>query len=167
MNSEKALLRRHEDNLNVCGMGIIILGAWDVLKVIMRAKELFQIDIDLEVPEDRKSIAIGITIAVVAILILLIALVFLLHIYIGRNAMKNAKGQPYKKGYSVWAVITLVLSALSMAAYVGEFKKIESIDTTIASCIVDLTSIYIFVCLVISTRKIKQLRAEQTEQTQG
>ena len=166
MNSEKALLRRHEDNLNVCGMGVIILGAWDVLKVIMQAfmeaKDIFQFD--LEVTDDEKAVTLLVVIAIVAILILLSALIFLFHIYIGRNAMKNAKGQPYKKGYFVWAVILLVLSVLGMLTYVDEIKETENLETTIASIIVDLTTIYILVNLVISTQKIKQIRAEQTQE---
>ena len=166
MNSEKALLRRHEDNLNVCGMGVIILGAWGVLKVIMQAfmeaKDIFQFD--LEVTDEEKAVTLLAVIAIVAILILLSALIFLFHIYIGRNAMKNAKGQPYKKGYFVWAVILLVLSVLGMLTYVDEIKETENLETTIASIIVDLTTIYILVDLVMSTQKIKQIRAEQTQE---
>ncbi len=166
MNSEKALLRRQEDNLNVCGMGVIILGAWDVLKVIMQAfmeaKDIFQFD--LEVTDEEKAVTLLVVIAIVAILILLSALIFLFHIYIGRNAMKNAKGQPYKKGYFVWAVILLVLSVLGMLTYVDEIKETENLETTIASIIVDLTTIYILVNLVMSTQKIKQIRAEQTQE---
>lgn len=162
MNSDKALLRRHEDNLNVCGMGVIILGAWDVLKVVMQAileaKDAYQFD--LEVPEEEKAIALVVIIAIIAVLILLSGLIFWIHLYIGRNAMKNAKGQPYKKGYFVWAVIILVLSLLGTLLYADEIKEAEAIETTIASIIVDITSIYILVNLVISTRKVKELRAE-------
>ncbi len=166
MNSEKALLRRHEDNLNVCGMGVIILGAWDILKIIMQilleSKDSFQFD--MEVSEDGKVIALLVIIAIVAVLFFLSCVIFLIHVYIGRNAMKNAKGQPYKKGYFVWAVILLVLSLLGTLSYADEIKEAEAIETTIASIIVDLTFIYILANLVISTRKIKQLRAEQTQE---
>ncbi|WP_034444076.1 hypothetical protein [Butyrivibrio sp. AE2032] len=166
MNSEKALLRRHEDNLNVCGMGIIILGAWDVLKVIMQllleSKEMFQFD--LEATEEEKAITLVVLIAIIAIFILLSALIFLFHVYIGRNAMKEAKGQPFKKGYFVWAVILLVLSLLGTLSYADEIKEAEVLSTTIASIIVDLTSIYILATLVISSRKVKALRAELTQE---
>ena len=166
MNSGKALLRRHEDNLNVCGMGVIILGAWDILKVIMQvlleAKDIFKFD--LEVTEEERAIAVGVVIAIVAILILLCILIFLFHVYIGRNAMKNARGLPYKKGYFVWAVILLVLSITGMLFYADEIKEAEAIETVIASIIVDLTSIFILANLVISTRKVTQLRAEQTQE---
>lgn len=166
MNSEKAQLRRYEDNLNVSGMGIIILAAWDVLKVIMQlileAKDGF--DLDLEATDEEKAMAVVVIIAIVAILLLLCGLIFWLHVYIGRNAMKNAKRQPYKKGYFVWAVILLVLSLLGTFSYVDEIKEAEILETAIASIIVDITSIYIMAVLVISTRKVKELREKQTQE---
>ncbi len=36
MESEKVLLRKYEDDLNVSGMGVIILGAWSIVKLIMQ-----------------------------------------------------------------------------------------------------------------------------------
>ena len=78
--------------------------------------------------------------------------------------MKNAKGLPYKKGYFVWAVILLILSPLGTLSYADEIKEAEAVETAIASIIVDLTSIYIFANLVISTRKVKELRAQQIQE---
>lgn len=163
-SSGKALLRRHEDNLNVCGMGVIILGAWDILKVIMQllleAKDMF--NIDLELPEEDKAMTMFVIVFVVAILILLCSLIFLFHVYIGRNAMKDAKGLPCKKGYFIWATILLVVSLLGTTTYLDAIKEAEAVSTAIASIIVDITSIYILANLVISSRKVKKLRTEQT-----
>ncbi len=166
MNSGKALLRRHEDNLNVCGMGVIILGAWDILKFIMQmmleAKDFFKFD--LEEIELDKTMTVFVVVLVVAILILISAIIFLLHLYIGRNAMKDAKRLPYKKGYFAWAVILLVISLLGTLNFADEIREAEELETTIASIIVDLTSTYILASLVISNRKVKKLRAQQTQE---
>ena len=35
MGDDKVKLRRYEDDLNVGGLGVVILGAWSVLKVLM------------------------------------------------------------------------------------------------------------------------------------
>ncbi len=161
MNSEKALLRRHEDNLNVCGMGVIILGAWDVLKVIMQIMMNMKdgiSDMLLDVEEDEKGIAIGVIIAIIVIALLITALIFLIHYYIGINASRAAKGLPYKKGYFRWAIILLTLSVLGMFTYIDEIRDIENIETTIASIIVDLTFIYILGNVVVATLKIKELK---------
>jgi hypothetical protein len=161
MNSGNALLRRYEDNLNVCGMGVIILGAWDVLKVIMQLmmnmKDLVSEMLN-EVDESEQGIALGVIIAIIAVAIVITAVIFLIHYYIGMNASRAAKGLPYKKGYYVWAIILLVVSILGMYTYVEDIKDIENIETTIASIIVDITSIYILISVVVATRKIKELK---------
>ena len=161
MNSNGSLLRRYEDNLNVCGIGVIILGAWDVLKVIMQIlmnmKDVFS-EMLLDVEEDEKGIATGVFIAIIAIAFLITALIFLIHYYIGMNASRAAKGLPYKKGYYAWAVILLALSILGMFTYFDDIKNIENIETTIASIIVDMTSIYILWNVVVATQKIKALK---------
>ena len=166
MKNSKPLLRKYEDNLYVCGMGVIILGAWDVLKLIMQvildAKDLFNITADVK--EDERGLALGIIIAAVVIVFLLSILIFLVHVYIGRNAMKAAKDQPYKKGYFVWAIIILILSVLAMYFYVDDFMEMKHIKTTIASIIVDITSIYILAVVVVTTVKIKKLKATQTQE---
>ncbi len=165
MGNDKAKLRRYEDDLNVGGLGIIILGAWDVLKVVMQAIMTTKDNIELEeFAENERAIAVAVIIAVIAVLLLIVLLIFRIHIYIGLNASKAARGEPYKKGYYKGAVILLVLSALSMFAYIGELKDLENIDTTIASIIVDLTSIYILWVVVSSTRKIREYKLSHTQE---
>ena len=166
MKSGKPLLRKYEDNLYVCGMGVIILGAWDILKLIMQvileSKYMFNVTADVKA-EDR-GLAQVIMIAAVVIVLLLSILIFLVHVYIGRNAMKAAKGQPYKKGYFVWAIIILALLVLGMYFYVDDIIEMKHLKTTIASIIVDITSIYILATVVVTTVKIKKLKATQTEE---
>ena len=160
MGDNSILLRKYQDDLNVCGMGVIILGAWDIFKVVMQllldGGELF--NFTLEVEEDEKVMAFVFILVLIVAFLILASLIFLIHFYIGRNASKAAKGLPHKKGYYTWAVILLVLSILSMYGYVDEIKDLENIETTIASIIVDVTSIYILGTVVISTRKIKALK---------
>ncbi|MCR4655466.1 MAG: hypothetical protein K5770_04455 [Lachnospiraceae bacterium] len=165
MDNYKVKLRRYEDDLNVGGLGIIILGAWDVLKVIMHAIMTAKNDIDLkEFADDERAMAIVVIIVIIAVILLMALLIFRIHIYIGMNASKAARGEPYKKGYYKGAVILLVLSVLSMFTYIEELKDLENIDTTIASIIVDLTAIYILWVVVSSTRKIRELKLLHTQE---
>ena len=55
----------------------------------------------------------------------------------------------------------MVLTIVSMAFYIVMFKDLDNIDTTIASVFIDLTTIYIFAGILISTRRIKELKAQQ------
>ena len=167
MNSDSCTLRKYEDNLNVCGIGVVILSAWDVFKSVMqfltKAKDVSGDYFDL-FQEGEKGYAAGFYIAFIAVVLLGIVLIFLLHAYIGINASRAAKRVPYKKGYYVWAIVLLVLSVLSLFDYIDRIGNLEEIETTIASLIIDLTFIYILGTVVISTRKIKTLRNAQTKE---
>ena len=165
METDKVKLRRYEDDLNVGGIGVIILGAWDVLKVIMQLIMEGKNEIDLEsYSGEEHAIAVGVTIAFIAVFLLIVLLVFRIHLYIGMNASKAAKGQPYKKGYYTGAIILLVISVAGMLAYIGNIKDIENIDITIASFLVDLTTIYILGTVISATRKIRKLRSILTQE---
>ena len=167
MSSDGCVLRRYEDNLNVCGIGVVILSAWDVFKAAMqfltKVKDVIG-DYLEQFEEGEKGYALLFFIVFIAIVLLGIGLIFWLHAYIGFNASKAAKRLPYKKGYYVWAIILLVLSVLSLPDYIENLGNLEEIETTVASLIIDLTSIYILGTVVVSTRKIKALRSAQTQE---
>ena len=167
MNSEGCALRRYEDNLNVCGIGVVILSAWDVFKVVMQflTKLRSKAGVFFDQFEDsEKGYALISLIVLTALVLLLIALVFLLHAYIGFNASKAAKRLPYKKGYYVWAVILLVLSVIGLFDYIDRIRNLKEIGTTVASLIIDLIFIYILGTVVVSTRKIRALRSAKTRE---
>lgn len=161
MTSDACKLRRYEDNLNVCGAGIVILGAWDVFKAVVHFLTLTKNmagDYFDQVGEGEKGQVIGFLIVFIAIVLFVIALIFLLHAYIGINASRAAKRLPYKKGYYVWAILLLILSVISLVGYVDTIRNLAEIETTVAALIIDLTYIYILGTVVVSTRRIKALK---------
>ncbi len=162
VNQENAKLRRYEDDLNVCGFGIILLGAWSVLKLNIQllsyAKEILKLEKFEEY--DRSVFFVSFALAIVLFVVLSL-LVCWPNYYIGRNAMKAAKGQAYKKGYFTWTVILLVLSVLGLIPYKDSIMDLSNIDITIASLLVDLTTIYILGTILVATRKIREIKAEK------
>ena len=165
MGNDTVKLRRYQDDLNVGGLGVVILGAWGVLKVIMYVIIEAKNEINLEeFVDDERTIVVALFIAIIVVALLMALLIFKFHMYIGLNASKAAKGEPYKKGYYKGAIILLVLSVLGMFAYFNERRILENIETTIASFIVDLTTIYILWVVVSSTRKIRALKSLHTTQ---
>ena len=164
MNSDACNLRRYEDNLNVCGVGVVILGAWDVFKAVVQFLTLTKNmagDYFDQVGAEEKGFAVGFLIVFIAIVLFVIALIFLLHAYVGINASRAAKRLPYKKGYYVWAILLLVLSVISLVSYVDTIRHLAEIETTVAALIIDLTYIYILGTVIVSTRRIKALKASQ------
>ncbi len=158
MNTEKAELRRYEDDLNVSGTGVIILGAWSIIRVLielfMNTKEYLNFD-----GEDPDSAMMGMVL-VIAIIVVVSFVIMKIHLYIGLNAMRAAKGREHKEGYFVAAIIIAVLSVLSLATYAEDLQDLDKIDTTLASILVDITTIYIFIVVIVSSIRIKKIKGE-------
>ena len=156
---DKAILRKYEDDLNVSGSGVIIMGVWSALKGIIEIFLGSENLIDLS-DSDRMTKIIG-TIIFVLIILAVVAVIICIHYYIGINAIKAARGQEYKKGYLTGAVIMLVLSVLSMLSYKDMFEESKNIETFIASILVDLTTIYVFAAVIRYTYLIRKFKERQ------
>ena len=158
MNSDKALLRKYEDDLNVSGTGVIIMGAWSIVRVLielfMNRKEFLNID-----EEDPQFFMIGMIIVFALVAVIAVG-VMSVHLYIGLNAIRAARGKEYKKGYYAAAIIVTVLSFLSLATYINDLQDLEKIDITLASMLVDITTTYFFLVVIISSVRIKGIKVE-------
>lgn len=158
MNTEKAELRRYEDDLNVSGAGVVVLGVWSIVRVLielfLNTKEYLDFGSD-----DPDSAMMGM-IVVIAIIVIVSFVIMKIHLYIGLNAMRAAKGREHKGGYFVAAIIIAVLSVLSLSTYVEDLQKLDRLDTTLASMLVDITTIYIFIVVILSSIKIRKLKGE-------
>ena len=157
--SDKELLRKYEDDLNVSGTGVIIMGAWGIVRVLMEiflgAKDQLKLE-----EEDPVIIMAGMAV-VFAIVVLIAVIVMKVHLYIGLNAMRAAKGRKYKKGYFAATVIILILSVAGMTSYREKLQDLNNIDTTVAAILVDLTTIYILGVIIRSSLKIKELKGKE------
>ena len=155
-DNSKVRLRRYEDDLYVSGTGIIIMGAWGVVKLLLGVflgedRDLF-FEADSELGQ---TAAIILTVLMVGILS---ALIILLHVHIGLNAVRAARGKEYKKSYLIWNALLLLLNIVSFIGYYDMFDDMENIDSTIASILVDLTSVYVCLIVIISANRIKKIK---------
>ena len=159
MGSEKAKLRRYEDDLNVSGTGALIMGVWMLVKTLIQAMmtPIFSLAFEGEDP----ALVPYIRAAAVFVVSSLLLVVVVMHLYIGINAIRDARGREYKKGYRKLSAFLMVLTLLGFASYKNFLSRQETFLMSIASMIVDVTSIYIFAIILRSSGKIKQLRAEQ------
>lgn len=162
MDSEKRNLRRYQDDLNVSGTGAVLMGVWSIVRLFMElfmgTKNKLQFDAD-----DPTEMLIMI-IAVFLVVGVLCYLVMKVHLYIGLNAIRASKEMPYKKGYLNAAFICLLLTIAGLFSYGEELKDIKNIDTTIASMLVDMTTIYIFIAVIVSTLKIKKIKEKEDQE---
>ncbi|MBO4267652.1 MAG: hypothetical protein J5910_10750 [Lachnospiraceae bacterium] len=160
MNSEKTKLRRYENDLYVSGTGVIILGAWSMIKSFMEillSPESYW-DIEAEDPAGRIFLIVFIAICILAFLSILMTM----HIYVGLNAARAARGMKHRKGYVAGAIIMLVVTLLSFSAYTDNDPN--DLDTTIASFFVDLTTLYVFGAVILSSFRIRKLKEKQVQE---
>ena len=161
MVSDIVKIRKYRDDLNVCGLSVIVLGVWSVVKAIIELFTEFKNDLTLEADTEAERI-FG-YVLIILLFGVIAALIMWLHLYVGLNAMKAARGQPHKKKYFAACIILCVLTIASLGTYFEDFKDLEKIDTTSAALLVDLTTIYIFIVVIISTYKLRKLGAEQDD----
>ncbi|MBR5407705.1 MAG: hypothetical protein IK111_08685 [Lachnospiraceae bacterium] len=159
MDNYKVKLRRYEDDLNIGGSGVIVMGMWAALKALM---ELFlgsEKYIDLNEISDDPGLRVLGAVVIFIMVTAILSFIIMLHLYVGLNAIRASKGKKYRRGYLVMAVIMLILTVLSLVAYKDKLKDIKVIDNTLASLLVDITTIYIYVAMIRSAYMIKKLNS--------
>ena len=162
MENDKIKLRRFEDDLNVSGTGVIVMGAWAAVKSIA---EMFlgTDNVFTLIGSDTENRTLIIVIAVVLVLIVL-SVIISLHIHVGINAIRASKGQKYKKSYLAVTAIILILMIISFISYKDIFKDMDNLDTSIASFLVDLTTIYIYAAVIRSSHMIRSIKKKQLQE---
>ncbi len=157
MESDKVKLRRYQDDLYVSGTGSIIMGAWAVLRVIM---EMFlRTDYKTALGIEDRSDWITTVIMMIILVTILGLIIFRIHYYIGINAIRAAKGAPFKRGYITATVIMMVVMMLSLVSYKSLLDDPEyGITSVVVMVLVDLTTIYIFAIILRSNNLINKLK---------
>ncbi len=164
MDKGNAVLRRYEDDLYISGTGVIVMGIWSIIKTVMGIFLEADSPIFAEIDDEfGKTMTIVIT---VLLLVIISALILKLHLYVGLNAMRASQGKTHKRGYLAVSVIMLMLTLVSVAAYKEKISDIGNIDTVIASMLVDLTTAYIFVLLIVSAYRIRKYKTEHMRSEQ-
>ncbi len=159
MDEERnALLRRYRNNIESSGRAIIIFAAWAVLKFIITAavskdelKEMMNI---AEVDDELVYVVFGI------IFFLFMVISFLVFFYIGRSAIKYARGEKKGKGFMFLAFLIGVSSFFSIPSYILQKWSFENFDTIIASVLVDVTMCFIIYDMLISSRRMNRIQKE-------
>ena len=107
-------------------------------------------------PEDY-PIAIAITVAAYLIMIIF---TLGMHLWIGYGAVRYGKGTGHRKYYVVLSVIGIIMTLVLLPLYFwnpSEGTPIIPDDTTIASILVDITLVFAFLDMIVSTVRIDRL----------
>ena len=160
MNEVK--LRRFMNLLVVSGTGVIIFGAWSVLKTILVF--LMQKDM-IEAIFTKLSVTTTVKVITIIIVVSIMVIDFLIRLFVGRSARAEGFGQ--KKGYAyiIFAVLLAIgsVSSLVLLFSDAESLKLDSILQTVVSLIVETTSIIVTVELLVAAFTVKKLQKETGE----
>ncbi len=168
-DSYRVKLRKYSKNVVINGLGVIMFGAWSVIKIMLMCiynpaykAYLFRCD-ENGLREINYPILLGIT-----ILAVLIAGV---HFYLGTRAIDYGRGRSEKKTYLFVVAILLFLTVTSSIgsiiyisqdiadiADITDIMDIKYIDDTIVSTFTDAIFISILIDLFYSTIKVANIR---------
>jgi hypothetical protein len=168
-DSYRVKLRKYSKNVVINGLGVIMFGAWSVIKIMLMCiytpaykAILFRND-ENGLREINYPILLGIT-----ILAVLIAGV---HFYLGTRAIDYGRGRSEKKTYLFVVAILLFLTVTSSIgsiiyisqdiadiADITDIMDIKYIDDTIVSTFTDAIFISILIDLFYSTIKVANIR---------
>lgn len=148
-------IRHLQHNMYIDGMGVILLGLWSALKVlVIIAEEIYTIENTYELPVHIFTTA---KIIVSVMIFLFILLIWLYHYYVGSGAIKAGKGRKRPKIYYFWTVVFLLINIFGLPSYLLADHTTKISDTGFAAMLVDLTIVFIVIDLLVSSSRLKKL----------
>ena len=160
-----AKIRRAKGDLRISGLAYMAFGIWEVLKVAIEIGTgiidpfgfagLNQYDADV------------IFLSALIILVFLSAIILTLHFYVGFSSMRFSKDPTTSRHFlNVSLLLTLYYCIELPFMLYGSFTLDRSVDdTTIASILFELTSIFILTDIIRSGRILKKSVGKETGET--
>ena len=154
MNSESQVkIRRFRDNLRLAGMGCIVFGIWDVVKLFMtfsmQREELDKIIRNV----NRTDVSRQFIILVCVVLFLILSVIVMsIHTSVGIGAIRYSKGRKKHKTFVIGAAAFMILTITTLPVTLKDSggDQITITPTVIASLIADITLAYILFDMIVS-----------------
>ena len=149
-------IRKYSHDIYISGLGVVILGFWSLVKTVLliTAGTIQSYNFD-----DYEGVAkiIGITLFWI-FLAIASGFVLIIHLFIGVNAMKVGRGERRKKRFLIVCFLLMLFTILEIPGYFIHVMTDETIDTVLASVIVNLTMIYLLGDILYSNKQISKLK---------
>ncbi len=158
-------LRRYQSQLSISAIGVMIIGVWTIIKGLLYT---FLGQESMNYVFEGMEYAEIIRIITYIIIIILAGTDCVLRMIIGRAARAEAFEMPYRQGYLKLAIVLCTLNVLGIMltiwSLLSDEFRVNTFFDNLASMIVDITSVYIYLQLIISAFKLRKLRKAKTEQ---
>ena len=152
-------LRRKQISLYTLGTGIILFGAWSVVRalLVLQAKPIAELDL----PDDPKIMLLT-KILFFIILGLFLLASFCCRLYIGLSARAEVTGNVKKNFYLYLSVLIFLINILAFlfSLYFFFTNRLGEYDTPdyFVTLLVDLTSNFLLARLIFTVRRVRKLR---------
>ena len=157
----KAQIRKYNNDIKICGIGIIILSIWSIIRFYLTVyfSDMTMADL-FEFPEEITDFEVIFTIIFFWILM---GIILLIHFYLGISAIKYSTGKKKKWGFLIVVFIFAFVDLLSIVSYFIPGKS-NDIDTKLASILLDITSIYVRFDMIYAAIRVNMLRKKQRKE---
>lgn len=164
--SQTPEMRRHCSTLAISGAGVIVFSVWGIVKSLLSSalgtaepdpaqeEELLE---TLQLSTERMNEQLGVYALIVVGVLVVSVVLFFVHIYIGRAALAQSRGEQRSAWYVVLAGLTLVCNMASSVAGVVLFGRLYAPDELAVSLIIDATSAVMLIDLISSALKLRRL----------
>ena len=157
--AETPEIRRHQDNIIVSAMALLILCVWDFIKMLLEF--LFNDDYIKALAGD--DYVDGINYFFIPVLIIFFLVFFAYKYYISRCAIREARGGRPGDLYLIMLVPLMVVAVSNIGARLGLFNLDAGDDVSqplISYLLIEATSLAIDVQLIYSVITIRRLRRQ-------
>ncbi|MBR1855516.1 MAG: hypothetical protein IJ803_00390 [Oribacterium sp.] len=152
----KVKLRRYRKNIELNGQAMLLIGLWTILKYIIinyfGDKTVMGL---IEVTEEELRLWGG---DMYVLLYALLGFMYLMYLYVGREAISFAKGHRKSIVFLIFAGLHWFLLFIGIPGYIIEIKgNLMKLDAILAALIVDIATCYVLGDIIYSVLQVNKL----------
>ena len=162
----KRELRKTEDKLVIDGLGVIIFAVWHVFRSFL----VMWMDGDRIETETAEIADLVSQWVFILVLLFFMILIVTPRLYIGFSAIAEGKGKGKRRGYLVAAGLIAALDICLFTALavflIYQMRAEGSVQLSgngILALVIDATSLWILIEMIVSARKVRRLRNRAKE----
>ncbi len=156
-------LRKNESILATSGVAVLAFAIWSIIKIVLYvafSPAMSAVEADLT---ELQGIDEG-TVLTILIVIIAVSLVDVgIRIYVGLSARGESKGKKKTILYLILAIIIAIYSVLNIVSFFQP-GYMESVADLIITLVVELTSLFAVIELIVSGIKVRSLRKKIAEE---
>ena len=152
-------LRKAESELEICGMGVVLFGIWNVLQtcitLIVNREMIYE-----TIAETGGTNSRGFRWAVYITVGVLMAIIIWIRCWIGMSASREAeaRARKVKSTYLILTALLATVSIFSLVAYVYQIVQGIEVMISLAAILFELVSMLTSIHLILAALAVRRIR---------